>query len=366
MTGNERTVLTLNGGSSSLKFGLYRQRDETIEPVTVGETEGAAGFGAVFEQVREALHDSLPDAIGHRIVHGGPTLFRPVEIDADVLGALQGASAFAPLHGPASLALIATAQAHYPDRPQIACFDTGFHADLPEIAAVLPVPRALRARGVRRYGFHGLSCQSILHQLDDAVPERLIIAHLGSGASVTAVRGGRSIDTSMGLTPSGGVVMATRTGDIDPGLLLFLLRDGGLDGAGLEQLIDRQSGLLGISGLSPDMRRLHAAAETNGDAALAIAIFCRSVARQIAGMMTALGGADLIVFTGGIGENDALVRAAICRDLAWAGVAGEGAPGRVAVTTLSSDEGGQIAREVFAVLTGRVVQAGRRSPGSGG
>jgi acetate kinase len=207
---------------------------------------------------------------------------------------------------------------------------------------------------VRRYGFHGLSCQSILHQLGDAVPERLIIAHLGSGASVTAVHDGRSVDTSMGLTPSGGTVMATRTGDIDPGLLLFLLRDGGLDGAGLEELIDRQSGLLGISGLSPDMRRLHAAAETDDDAALAIAIFCRSVARQIAGMMTALGGADLIVFTGGIGEHDPVVRTAICRDLAWAGVApDEGAAGAVAVRVMPSDEGGQIAREVFAVLRRR-------------
>ena len=348
VSGGSAVVLTLNAGSSSLKFALYRRMAGAIEAIESGEARDGA---EIFDRVEAALDGSLPDLVGHRIVHGGPTLFRPVVIDARVITRLDSASAFAPLHVPAALALIADATSRYPGRPQIGCFDTGFHADLPDIAAVLPVPRSLRTRGVRRYGFHGLSCQSILHQLGDDVPERLIIAHLGSGASVTAVRRGASVDTSMGLTPSGGVVMATRTGDLDPGLLLFLLRDGGLDGAALEELIDRQSGLLGISGLSPDMRQLHGAANMNADAALAVAIFCRSVAKQIAGMLAVLGGAELIVFTGGIGENDALVRGAIRGDLGWAGVPPEGsATGSIMIRTLPSDEQGQIARDAYAVV----------------
>jgi len=342
-------VLTLNEGSSSLKFGFYAAGPEGVEERASGEVEGAQPADP-FDRIDAALGGARPEAIGHRIVHGGPDLFEPIRIDAEVIARLQRATAFAPLHGPAALSLIRAAQIHYPDVPQVACFDTGFHADLPDVAAILPVPRALREDGVRRYGFHGLSCQSIIHQLGEDMPERLIIAHLGSGASVTAVRSGKSIDTSMGLTPSGGIVMATRAGDLDPGLLLYLLRERGMDTAGVEDLVDRHSGMLGISGLSGDARALHAAAGTNPDAALAITIFCRSVAKQIAAMMAALGGADMLVFTGGIGENDAIVRAAVCRDLRWAGVAADltevGGQG-VAVRTLRSDEGAQIARGVF-------------------
>lgn len=354
VTRDGHTVLTLNAGSSSIKFAWYRRVEGVVTRVATGETESGAAHHDLLGQVDGLSNGAQPDAIGHRIVHGGPALFRPVEIDSEITAQLDAARAFAPLHVPAALALIASARARYPGKPQIACFDTGFHATLPDIAAVLPVPRTLRARGVRRYGFHGLSCQSILHQLGDRVPERLIIAHLGSGASVTAVRRGVSIDTSMGLTPSGGVVMATRSGDIDPGVLLFLLREDGVGGEMIETLIDRQSGLLGISGLSGDMRRLHEAAPANPDAALAIAIFCRSVAKQIAGMLASLGGAEMIVFTGGIGENDARIRAAICGDLAWAGVApGATGPGAIAVNILPSDEQGQIARGIWSVLDER-------------
>ncbi len=345
-------ILTLNEGSSSLKFGFYAGGPDGGEERTSGDVEGAQPAD-MFERIDAALDGARPAAIGHRIVHGGPDLFDPVEIDAGVLARLERATAFAPLHGPAALSLIRAAQARYPDVPQIACFDTGFHKDLEEVAAVLPIAKEFRADGVQRYGFHGLSCQSIVRQLRPDLPERLIIAHLGSGASITAVRGGRSVDTTMGLTPSGGIVMASRAGDLDPGLLLYLMRERGMDAAGIEELVDHRSGLLGISGVSGDLRKLHAVAATNADAKLAVAMFCRSVAKHVAAMMAVLGGADMIVFTGGIGENDAVVRAAICADLGWAGVSINPAAtaGRVVVRVLASLENAEIARAVAALTS---------------
>ncbi len=202
----------------------------------------------------------------------------------------------------------------------MACLDTAFHAGLPEVARVLPIPREWQSAGIQRYGFHGLSCESILHQLGLDLPDRVIIAHLGNGASVTAVKGGGSIDTSMGLTPTGGVIMGTRSGDLDPGVLVYLMREKKLDAALLEELVDHRCGLLGISGVSSDMRRLHEAASSNPDARLAVQMFCYSVRKQMAGMIAALDGVDLIVFTGGIGENDPEVRAVICDGLSWIGV----------------------------------------------
>jgi acetate kinase len=227
---------------------------------------------------------------------------------------------------------------------------------MPEVARVLPLPRDLQSLGIQRYGFHGLSCESIVHQLETSVPERLIIAHLGNGASVTAVKNGKSIDTSMGLTPSGGVIMASRSGDLDPGVLVYLMRENKFDAAMLEDLIDHRSGLVGISGIGGDMRRLHDAASSNPDARLAIDMFCYSVRKQIAAMMAALGGVDLIVFTGGIGENDGEVRASICAGLSWAGVSLDAAQDHskydpvstdasaVRVLVLPSQEDEQIAR----------------------
>ncbi len=211
------------------------------------------------------------------------------------------------------------------------------------MAAVLPIPKEFRGEGVWRYGFHGLSCQSIVHQLGRDLPERLVIAHPGSGASTTAVRGGRSIEISMGLTPSGGIVMASRSGNLDPSLLLYLMRERGMDATCIEDMVDRRLGLFGISGVSGDLRKLHAAAATNADAALAISVFCRSVAKQTAAMMASLGGADMIVFTGGIGENDAVVRSTICADLGWAAVSMDSAAtnGRVIVRVLPFLEGAE-------------------------
>jgi acetate kinase len=341
------TVLALNTGSSSLKFGLYRVHSAKAEVLLTGEAEAIGApvgrfhaedaHGAPFADEHgpipgqdEALarvarllaeaNCAKPGAIGHRIVHGGPRLRSHCLIDEPVMRELEAASAFAPLHMPAALSSIRFAQAHFPDVPQAACFDTAFHADMPDVARVLPIDQELQSDGLQRYGFHGLSCESIVLQIGGDLPDRLIIAHLGAGASVTAVRAGRSIDTSMGLTPTGGVMMGARSGDLDPGVLLYLMREKRFDAAMLEDLVDRRSGLLGVSGVSGDMRVLHEASTSTPAARLAIDMFCSSVAKQVAAMITALDGVDTLVFTGGVGENDAVVRAAICARLSWIGV----------------------------------------------
>jgi acetate kinase len=319
---------------------------------------------AAVARIERALADwraPAPAAIGHRIVHGGPNLRRHCLIDGAVLKTLDAATVFAPLHMPAALEVIRSAGAHYPGLPQVACFDTAFHSDMPDVARVLPIPRSFQAEGVQRFGFHGLSCESIVLQLSGEIPERLIIAHLGGGASITAVERGRSIDTSMGLTPSGGVMMGTRSGDLDPGVLLYLMREKRLDAAKLEALVDRQSGLLGVSGVSSDMRDLEAAA-ANPDARLAIRMFGYAVRKAIATMAAAMNGADLIVFTGGIGENDWEVRSAICVMLSFMGVELDPARNRSAanpitlpasrceVRVLPSEEDQQIARHTRALV----------------
>jgi acetate kinase len=382
----EIDVLALNSGSSSLKFGLYRVGPTQTDLLLGGEAEsigeGAGKFHArdgrdnvllvetaplasqrdAIVRIGKLLDDRsapAPAAIGHRVVHGGPKLRRHCLIDDEAMNLLDGATAFAPLHTPAALSVIRFAREHFPALPQVACFDTTFHIDLPDVARVLPMPRELQSQGIQRYGFHGLSCESILHKLGSDLPDRLIIAHLGNGASVTAVRAGKSIDTSMGLTPSGGVIMGTRSGDLDPGILIYLMRENKLDAAMLEDMVDHRSGLLGISGVGSDMRRLHEAASTSADARLAIDMFCYSVRKQIAAMIAVLGGVDLVVFTGGIGENDENVRAAICDGLSWAGISP--ARGRAndpvaadalhcSVRVLVSQEDEQIARHTRALV----------------
>ena len=389
--GAELTVLALNSGSSSLKFGLYRVARSRIETLLSGEAASIGDGRSVFRALdshrdelvaetfpiasqREAivrigrlLADAgvpAPAAIGHRIVHGGPRHRQPCLIDATVLRHLEAAALFAPLHTPPALAVIRFAQEHFPGLPQSACFDTAFHAALPDVARVLPIAKELRSEGIERYGFHGLSCESIVHQLADDLPERLVIAHLGNGASVTAVKAGKSIDTSMGLTPTGGLIMGTRSGDLDPGVLVYLMRQKKLDADQIEALVDRRSGLLGISGVGSDMRQLHAVGASNADARLAIEMFCYAVRKQIAGMIAALDGVDSIVFTGGIGENDAVARAAICAGLAWIGVSLDPARNRSAsnpvsdaasrctVQVLGSQEDAQIARHTRALVQG--------------
>jgi acetate kinase len=335
-------VLTLNSGSSSLKFGLHRVEGLKFEALMTGETEsgelraqdvrgsplaGTPSKADTPDATIRAIGSLIsktnlpePEAIGHRIVHGGPMLRAHCVIDDKVERDLVAASALSPLHGPVGLAVIRLAKEVWPAVPQAACFDTAFHANMPAIARTLPVAQELQAQGVRRYGFHGLSCESILRQFGANLPKRLIIAHLGSGASVTAVLDGRSIDTSMGLTPSGGIPMATRSGDLDPGVLIYLLREEGYDAATLEGLVNHRSGLLGVSNFSGDLRELHKAAPSSAGARLAVAIFCISASKQIAGMIVALGGVDAIVFTGGIGEHDETARSMIVGHLGWLGV----------------------------------------------
>jgi acetate kinase len=382
-------VLALNSGSSSLKFGLYRAGSSGIEMLFSGAAESigertstihakdARGNTLLREtatvrsqqdaviRIGALLTDTkmpAPVAIGHRVVHGGPKLRQHCLIDHSVLRQLEAATAFAPLHIPSALSLIRFATEHFPRVLQVACFDTTFHNELADVARVLPISKELQAEGIQRYGFHGLSCESIVRQLGDDLPDRLVIAHLGNGASVTAVKGGRSSDTSMGLTPTGGVIMGTRSGDLDPGVLVYMLREKKFDAAMLEELVDHRSGLLGISGVSSDMRRLHEAAGSNGDAGLAIRMFCYSVRKQLAALIAALDGVDLIVFTGGIGENDWEVRAEICRDLTWFGISLHEARNRSAdnpisdrasrcgVIVLASQEDEQIARHTWALF----------------
>ncbi len=375
---SELDVLALNSGSSSLKFGLFRVGAARTDILLAGEAESigekasklrakdsrnnvlAAETAPIANQrdaiirIARLLDDRklpTPVAIGHRVVHGGPKLRQHCLIDEIVLRQLEDAAAFAPLHTPSALSVIRFAQEHFPGLPQVACFDTVFHADLPDVARVLPIPREMQSGGIQRYGFHGLSCESVVHQFGDNPPDRLIIAHLGNGASITAVKKGKSIDTSMGLTPSGGVVMGTRSGDLDPGVLIYLMREKGFDAAMLENMVDHRSGLLGISGIGSDMRLLHEAALTSVDARLAIEMFCYSVRKQIAAMIAVLGGVDMVVFTGGIGENDETVRAAICGGLSWAGVNLDNdpaSPGRV--LTLASQEDEQIARHTSKLV----------------
>ncbi|UGB39622.1 acetate/propionate family kinase [Frateuria soli] len=384
-------VLAVNCGSSSLKFGVFRARGCEMHPRVTGEAQ-AIGSSAGLLRVRDghggvtlheetvAIADSVqafgriarllagmdvpaPDAIGHRIVHGGPRLRAHARIDAAVMAQLEAASIFAPLHVPAALSVVRAAQARYPSLPQVACLDTAFHAALPEEARTLPIDRALLAEGVQRYGFHGLSCASILAQWPEA-PPRLVIAHLGSGASVTAVREGRSVDTSMGMTPNGGVVMATRSGDLDPGVLTWLIREKGMDARALERLVDHRSGLLGISGISGDLRRLRQVERREPAAKLAIGMFVLSVRKQIAAMTAVLHGIDALVFTGGIGEHDAQVRADICEGLGWAGIRLDASRNRggalrigtrdaaCEVRVMPSEEERQICRHVHALLAG--------------
>ena len=356
-------VLALNSGSSSIKFGLYWAGPSGAEALLTGEADVAgddARRKAISDIGRRLAQADLPppDAIGHRIVHGGPNLRRHCLIDDRVLRELRAAAPFAPLHTPAVLSVIRFARKHFPGLPQAACFDTAFHAGLPPVARVLPIPKALQAWGIQRYGFHGLSCESIVRQLGADLPDKLVIAHLGAGAGVTAAKGGRSIDTSMGLTPTGGVIMGTRSGDIDPGVLVYLMREKGYNGRMLEDLVDHRSGLMGISDVSSDMRRLREAAASNPDARLAIQMFCYSVRKQIGAMIAALDGADMIVFTGGIGENDPEARAEICAGLSWIGVELEAnphpsvasfaaAPRRCSVRVLPSREDEQIARHTW-------------------
>ena len=365
-----KPVLVINSGSSSLKFGLYvpgAKGDERLlgggEAAGIGHPEGTLnvtdGDGkelssepATYKAQAEALQAGLakiknlgePIAIAHRLVHGGPDLLDHQLITPAVLKTLNNSIHFAPLHLPASLKLIEAAGQAFPGLPQFACFDTVFHKTMPKAASHLPLPQEYWAEGVRRYGFHGLSYESIVHALGAAIPARVVVAHLGNGCSVTAIQDGRSVDTSMGLTPTGGVVMSARSGDLDPGVLLYLLRVKGLGTDELETLLNKQSGLVGIAGGTGDMRELETAAD-RGDrpAALALEIFYRTVAKTIAGYASVLGGVDALVFTGGIGEHSERTRQQISTRLQAFGIP--------AGNAMTSEEDLQIARHCRRLLS---------------
>jgi acetate kinase len=344
-------VLVLNGGSSSIKFSVYACGEE-VEPKLLldGELSGigskqaalkpsggaekesvdAENLEAAIEAVLHAIAETslaAPEAVGYRVVHPGPKLHGHQRVTDEVLLDLQEAAAFAPLHDPEAVQLIRATMKRYPDVPHYVCFDTVFHETMPAEATTYPLPAEYAERGVKRYGFHGLSCESIVRQMRalGELPQRMVIAHLGSGCSVTALVDGRSVDTTMGLTPTGGVVMGTRSGDLDPGLVLYLLRQevGTAEDrvAAVESLLNHGSGVSVLSHMANDVKAIRAAAnEGNEDARLALKVFTRSVTKAIGGFCWLLGGLDAMLFSGGIGEHDAVARGEILKNLHGLGV----------------------------------------------
>lgn len=340
-------ILALNSGSSSLKCALYEFGAEGERLLVRGEAENIgtksgrlwlraengdpaadealsipdhkSALRMALDELKKAKHEKL-SAVGHRVVNGGPKYSAPQKVTPQLLSELRKLTPLAPLHLPAEIEIMEAVASHEPRTPQVACFDTAFHRRLPELAQRFPLPRRFFDEGVRRYGFHGLSYEYVLQELGPAAKGRLIIAHLGNGASLAAVKDGLPVDTSMGLTPTGGVMMGTRTGDLDPGVLIYLLREKNYDAAKLEHLVNEDSGLLGVSELTSDMKTLLARRDSDVRAAEAIAMFCRSVRKQIGAFAAVLGGLDMLVFTGGIGERAAPIREEICRDLAYLGV----------------------------------------------
>jgi acetate kinase len=330
-------VLVVNAGSASLKLRLLDGAGRMLATADVQRWHGA-GHTEPIEQFAAGQH--MVDAVGHRVVHGGAELTGPVLIDAAVRERLAGLTDLAPLHQPRSLAGIDAAAAALPGVPAVACFDTAFHAGLPDAAAVYALPASWRRRwGLRRYGFHGLSHAYAARRAAELVGRplaelRTVVCHLGSGASLCAVHGGRSVDTTMGFTPLEGLVMATRCGTVDPGLPLWLLRHGKLGVAEVADALERESGLAGLAELpggSGDLRDVRAAAERGSEpAALALRVFGHRLRREIAAMAAAMNGLDVLVFTGGIGEHDAAVRADTAAGLAFLGVHADGDRNRVA------------------------------------
>jgi len=342
-----RHILTVNVGSSSCKFALYSVSGGIESSVAEGSADrigtgggkisvrGANGrsiaesdrelarpqvaVDALFEEF-ERLRLPRLDAVGHRIVHGGANHVSPEKVTLALIADLKRLIPFAPLHMPGGIEGIEAVAARHPKLPQVACFDTAFHRGMPEHAERFPLPRDLWDEGVRRYGFHGISYEYIMQVLGTDVPPRLIIAHLGNGASMAAVAKGHPLDTTMGFTPAGGFMMGTRPGDLDPGVILFLLEQKGYDAARLGELVNKQSGLAGVSGLSSDVKTLLEARTTNVDAAMAIEMFCYQIKKAVGALTAALGGLDLLVFTGGIGEHTAAIRAEVCDGLAYLGL----------------------------------------------
>jgi acetate kinase len=399
------SVLVLNSGSSSVKFALFEAgtlarlgggtverigTDSTVFSWWTGESEAASGSGetrlpmADHQRCLEHLFDALPEiapgakpaAIGHRVVHGGDRFAGAVPVDREVLDAIEQCRPLAPVHNPLNRLGIEVAGRRYPDTPQIAVFDTAFHQTMPARARRYALPeRIVAARGIRRYGFHGISHQFLARRaaaiLDRPLGEtRLITLHLGNGASAAAVRHGRSVDTSMGMTPLEGLVMGSRCGDLDPSVVTYLQREAGMSAEGIDELLNAESGLRGLAGVN-DMREIHRLRTAgNPRAQLAFEVFCYRVRKYIGAYLAVLGGADAIVFSGGIGEHDAAVREACTAGLEGLGIAVDpdrnraagdgsavhGADSAVALLVISADEEAEIARETLQALAGRTTE----------
>ncbi len=387
-------ILTINGGSSSIKFALFEAGDSlrrilegAIERIglpkaalrvngldqadnfaqLVSAPDHTAAVGTLMDWIEERSGRDALTAVGHRVVHGGPKYYKPQRITAEMVEELRRLSPFDPDHMPEEILLTEAFHRRFPDLPQVACFDTAFHHDLPRVAQLLPIPRRYDTQGVRRYGFHGLSYAFLLEELarlagPDAARGRVILAHLGNGASLAAVRDGKPVDTSMSFTPTAGVPMSTRSGDLDPGLVWYLARTEKMTDNQFNEMVNFQSGLLGISETSSDMRDLLERETQDVRAAEAVALFCYQVKKWIGAFAAALGGLDTLVFAGGIGENAPPIRARICDGLGFLGIeleekqnaANEGvissAASRVAVRVNRTDEEQMIAKTVCRVL----------------
>jgi acetate kinase len=387
-------ILTVNGGSSSIKFALFEvgdslqrilagsidriglpeatfvvkglgKADNFTRPVTAANHTEAVGV--LMDWIEERIRRGELTAVGHRVVHGGPKYSEPQRITPEMVAELHELQPFDPDHLPEEILLTEAFHHRFPNLVQVACFDTAFHHDLPRVAQLFPIPRRYEAKGVRRYGFHGLSYAFLMEELariagSQAAQGRVILAHLGNGASLAAVYEGKSVDTSMGLTPAGGVPMSTRSGDLDPGLVWYLARTEKITAKKFNEMVNFQSGLLGVSETSSDMHDLLEHEPEDVRAAEAVALFCYQVKKWIGGFAAALGGLDTLVFAGGIGENAPVVRARICdglgflgieleekRNLASAAVISTEA-GRVAVRVMHTDEEWMIAKTVCRVL----------------
>jgi acetate kinase len=387
-------ILTINGGSSSIKFALFEagdpprrileggieriglpeaslrvkglnQADTFSRPVTA--PDHTAAVGALMDWIEERRGREALTAVGHRVVHGGPKYSQAQRITAEMVEELRRLSPFDPEHLPEEILLTEAFHRRFPDLPQVACFDTAFHHDLPRVARLLPIPRRYEAQGVRRYGFHGLSYAFLMGELarlagTEAAQGRVILAHLGNGASLAAVRDGKPVDTSMGFTPAAGVPMSTRSGDLDPGLVWYLARTDKMSAKQFNEMVNFQSGLLGISETSSDMRNLLECETQNARAAEAVALFCYQVKKWVGAFAAALGGLDTLVFAGGIGENAPTVRARICDGLGFLGIALDenqnmanahvisAAASRIGVRVIRTDEEWMIANTVCRVL----------------
>jgi len=389
-----RSLLTINAGSSSIKFALFeagaalRRLDKgSIE--RIGLADGPAPQSAL-EQLLQWVESRVSvsagagagaggggglSAVAHRIVHGGPRYSAPALLNPAVMKELQALSPFDPEHLPQELRLAEALAQRFPDLPQLACFDTAFHHDMPRVAQLLALPRRYQEQGLRRYGFHGLSYAYLMQELErqagtPAALGRVVLAHLGNGASLAAVRGGQSIDTSMGFTPVAGIPMSTRSGDLDPGIVWYLARTEGLDAQHFNQMVNAESGLLGLSETSPDMRDLLAREATDERARDAVALFCYQVRKWIGAFAAALGGLDTLVFAGGIGEHAAPVRARVCEGLDFLGIDVDGARNaaharliskqgsRVAVRVIPTDEELMMAQLLAAALADRAAGTG--------